>query len=171
MFQTTAEPARAADFVEAFGKTLELDGLHAALRLLNATTTYRFTGVYCFEPDWVRSFVLFDRQNPTLEVGANVRMKESYCMYTARAGEPLVIENAPADPQWIGHAARDSVLSYVAVLLSDAAGAALGTLCHFDFCSRELPPGTLDLLLEVRDTVQAHLQAQGLVAHQSTSFA
>ena len=170
MTQTLREPARALDLADTVRATLAQAGLHAALRLLNGTTSYRFTGVYCFEPEWVRSYVLYDRENPALEVGANVRMKESYCMYTARAGAPLVIENAPQEPRWLGHAARDSVLSYVAVLLLDSDGLPLGTLCHFDFCGRELPPGTLELLLEVRESVQEHLWANGLSARPGTVF-
>jgi GAF domain-containing protein len=170
MLQVTVSSNYTDEFVEMFREALAGAGLHRALQLLNQTTTYRFTGVYCFEPDWVRSVVLFDRENPMLRIGADVPMKESYCLYTARAGEVLVIENAPKDPRWNGHAARDSVLSYVAVLLADRAGTPLGTLCHFDFCGREVPPGSIEILSAVRPTVEAHLRARGVVAHQATSF-
>jgi GAF domain-containing protein len=156
-----------SDFSRAFAETLAASGLHAALRMLNRTTCYRFTGVYCFEPDWVRSVALFDRENPHLQVGADVRMKESYCMYTGRAAEPIVIEDAAADGRWIGHAARDSVLSYVAVPLRDSSGS-LGTLCHFDFCSRAIPAGTIDLLVDSRGAVEAHLAECGIVADLET---
>lgn len=158
------------DFIETFHATLSEAGLHHALAVLNGTAPYRFTGVYRFEPDWVRSVCLFDRENPELEVGGDVPMEESYCMYTGRGGEPVIIENAPADGRWVGHAAVDSVLSYVAVLLEDPAGAALGTLCHFDFCSRKLPPGCLELLSAVREPVQSYLRARGVVLHPATRF-
>lgn len=138
--------------------------------MLNATTEYRFTGVYHFEPDWVRSLVLYDRENPGLAAGADVRMKESYCMFTGRAGEPVVIENAMTDGRWTGHAAQSSVLSYVAVLLLDPDGTPLGTLCHFDFCERKLPPGALALLERVRERVQRHLWERGIVASPGTSL-
>lgn len=92
-------------------------------------------------------------------------------MFTARADESLVIVDAPEDPRWNGHAARDSVLSYVAVLLRNKEGAALGTLCHFDFCSRQPPAGTIELLNAVREPVERHLWARGIVVDASTKFA
>lgn len=138
--------------------------------MLNATTPYRFTGVYCFEPEWVRSLVLYDHENPELLVGADVRMTESYCMFTGRVGEPVVIENATTDSRWTGHAAQNSVLSYVAVLLLDPAGAPLGTLCHFDFCERTLPAGALPLLERVRERVQRHLWDLGIERHPDASL-
>jgi len=160
-----------AAFVERFEREIAESGLHAALGLLNATTSYRFTGVYCFAPGWVRSFVLFDRENPDLAVGADVPMQDSYCMYTARASAPIVIENAMKEERWRGHAARERVLSYVAVILLDEVGREVATLCHFDFASHELPDGAMELLAAVREPVQAHLRASGVAAHPDTEFA
>jgi hypothetical protein len=159
-----------ADLVRTVTETLQVGGLHRVLQMLNETVPYRFTGVYHFEPGWVRSLVLFDRENPALEVGADVPMKESYCMYTAREGSGLRIVNATGEARWVGHAARESVLSYVAVLLHDGEGAALGTLCHFDFCSRQVPPGTLELLEAVRRPLEEHLLARGLTAPPALVF-
>lgn len=170
MLQTTSPTISLEEVAREFGEVLEADGLHQALAVLNRTSPYRFTGVYCFEPDWVRSLVLFDRKNPELQVGADVPMKESYCMYTARAEESLVILNAPEEARWARHAARDSVLAYAAVLLLDPSGTPLGTLCHFDFSARDLPPKTLDLLELVRPPLQEYLWARGVVAHGDTKF-
>lgn len=171
MLQTTTPVTGIRELADTFIEALGANGLHPALAVLNRTSPYRFTGVYCFEPDWVRSLVLFDRKNPDLQVGADVPMKESYCLFTARAEEPLVIVNAPEETRWAGHAARESVLSYVAVLLQDQDGARLGTLCHFDFSPRDLLPETLELLTLVRDPVQEYLWARGIVADPATKFA
>lgn len=171
MLQTTFPITSIEEVAREFGEALETDGLHRALAVLNRTSPYRFTGVYCFEPGWVRSLVLFDRKNPHLQVGADVPMKESYCMFTARSEESLVIVNAPEEARWAGHAARESVLAYTAVLLLDPSGEPLGTLCHFDFSARDLPPQTLDLLTLVRRSVQEYLWAHGVVAHPDTTFA
>jgi hypothetical protein len=171
MTQTSAPASRTAALAADFRILLAADGLHDALRMLNASAPYRFTGVYSFEPGWVRSHTLFDRENPELRVGADVPMKESYCMFTARAsGEPIIIENAPEDLRWAAHAARDSVLSYVAVLLLDPEGNPIGTLCHFDFQRQELPSDTLEILAAVRDPVQEHLWELGVRAHPDTDF-
>lgn len=171
MLQTTSPLTGIREVTDTFVGVLHADGLHAALAVLNRTSPYRFTGVYRFEPDWVRSLVLFDRKNPDLQVGADVPMKESYCLFTAVAEKPLVIVNAPQEARWAGHAARQSVLSYVAVLLQDPEGARLGTLCHFDFAPRDLQPEMLDLLALVRDPVQEYLWARGIVADPATKFA
>ena len=132
---------------------LEEEGLHAALRVLNGTTGYRFTGVYRFEPGWVRSVALYDRENPHLLLGADVPMKESYCTLTADAGV-LQVENAQADPRLEGHRARAAVLCYCAVHLVDSAGASWGTLCHYDFKPAEVQPETVTVLEAVRLTLQ-----------------
>lgn len=170
MLQTTSPTTSIEEVAREFGDVLQAGGLHQALGVLNRTSPYRFTGVYCFEPDWVRSLVLFDRKNPELQVGADVPMKESYCMFTARAEDSLVIINAPEEARWAGHAARESVLAYAAVLLLDPSGKPLGTLCHFDFSARDLPPHTPDLLALVREPVQEYLWARGVVVHPDTNF-
>ena len=67
------------DVFATFEKVLREQDLFAALRFLNGTTTYRFTGVYCFEPGLVKSLALTDRENPELRVGRDVPWFESYC--------------------------------------------------------------------------------------------
>src|SRR5688572_18829323 len=49
-----------AEVVAAFRRALQERGLFGALGYLNSTTEYRFTGIYHFELDWVRSVLLFD---------------------------------------------------------------------------------------------------------------
>src|SRR5215217_3024394 len=61
-----------SEIVRTFERTLQEQGLFGALRYLNSTTEYRFTGIYRFEPDWVRSILLFDRGNPHLQIGKDV---------------------------------------------------------------------------------------------------
>lgn len=113
-----------------------LDGdLYDLLAHLNGRAPHRFTGVYRFEPGWVVSVALFDREAPDVRIGADVKMKESYCWLTGLGGG-YVIEDASADPRLQGHAAREEVRSYLAVLLRDKRGTPWGTLCHFDFAPR-----------------------------------
>ena len=72
------------------------------------------------------SVALFDRENPALRLGADVKMKESYCWLTGVDGGGFIIEDATCDPRLGGHAARGEVRSYVAVLLRDREGSPWG---------------------------------------------
>ena len=110
----------------AFASRLREDDLGELLRYLNGLTDYRFTGVYHFEPGWVVSVALYDRENPQLRFGADVKMKESYCWLTGVDGVGYIIEDASRDPRLRGHAAANEVRSYVAVLLRDGVGAEWG---------------------------------------------
>jgi GAF domain-containing protein len=147
------------EVVETFQHIVWEQGLFAAMRYLNSTTEYRFTGIYRFEEDWVRSVLLFDRGNPHLRIGADVPMKASYCMHTRSAAEPYRIEDAQSDARLLQHAARDSVLSYVAVHLLDPEGLSWGTLCHFDFRPRPVPDEIVQVLEAVRPAAQTALWA------------
>lgn len=127
--------------------------IHDLLRKLNGMTTYRFTGVYRFEPGWVVSVALWDRENPDLELGADVKMKESYCWLTG-LGHSYVIEDACADSRLEGHAARDAVRAYISVMLRDRGANPWGTLCHFDFEPRQADASTLRQLELIRPLVE-----------------
>lgn len=138
----------------AFAPRLCDENLCDLLEYLNGLVEHRFTGIYRFEPGWVASVALFDRETPQLRVGAAVKMKESYCWLTGATGAGYVIEDAWTDARLEGHAARDEVRAYVAVLLRDAKGVPWGTLCHFDFKPRTVLPRTLDTLEAFRPLVE-----------------
>jgi hypothetical protein len=130
------------------------DNIRILLKQLNDLTTHRFTGVYRFEPGWVVSVALWDRQNPDLEIGADVKMKESYCWLTGLGENTYVIEDACADERLNGHAAQQDVRAYVAVLLRDRQKKPWGTLCHFDFEPRGFDPKTMGQLEAYRPLIE-----------------
>jgi hypothetical protein len=132
-------------------------GLFAGLSLLNATSCHRFTGVYRFQGDWVKSVLLFDRMNPDLRVGENVPWRDSYCRLTALAGDRCEIRNSLADARLESHSARQSVRSYCAVLLYTRAGTPLGTLCQFDMKPQATPELTFGYLNAARPAVERFL--------------
>lgn len=154
-----SEPLQIVDKLERLARTLSEQGLHGALRLLNSTTEYRFTGLYRFEGNWVQSIALFDRKNPALFVGAHVPWQDSYCRMTAEDGQVCRIDNALMDSRLTTHAARDAVQSYIAVLLRSAEGASLGTICHFDVCPRPADDRAIDELKSVRSCLERALLA------------
>lgn len=127
--------------------------LREILSWLNARTSHRFTGVYRFEPGWVVSVALFDREAPDVRIGADVKMKESYCWLTGLGGV-YRIEDARSDERLAAHAAREEVRSYVAVALQDRSGQPWGTLCHFDFAPREAAGETMHELEAIRPLIE-----------------
>jgi hypothetical protein len=141
-------PSHSIEVVVAeFTQVLEHDGLHAALALLNARTRHRFTGVYRFDPPMLRAVSLFDRENPTLRLGGDTPMRETYCLFVGEAGAPFATDDAACDTRLIAHPARASVIPYCGVPLRSERGTCFGTLCHFDMRPRLAPVAEL-LLLE-----------------------
>ena len=149
-----------------FEQQIHARGLFAGLSLLNATSCHRFTGVYRFEGDWVKSVLLFDRKNPDLRVGENVRWENSYCMLTAQAGDRCEIRNSLTDARLQSHAAREAVQSYCAVLLYTRAGNPLGTLCHFDMKPQATPELTFGYLNAARPSVERFLWTNAKAAYR-----
>ena len=148
---------RLRDVLSKFEQVLREEDLFAALGFLNSTTTYRFTGVYCFEPGLVKSLVLVDRENSELRVGSDVPWFDSYCMMTAEDGRECEIQNSLADARLRAHTAREKVLSYCAVLLRMPDGEELGTLCHYDVCAKETAPTVFEGLRACRTAVERYL--------------
>ncbi|MBA3670483.1 MAG: GAF domain-containing protein [Gemmatimonadaceae bacterium] len=137
----------------AFAPQLLEGDLYSLLAYLNGCETHRFTGVYRFEPQWVVSVSLFDREAPATRVGDSVKMMESYCWLTG-LGASYVIEDASVDSRLHGHAARDAVRSYLAVVLRDKRGTPWGTLCHYDFEPRTASEIALARLERFRPLIQ-----------------
>lgn len=110
---------------------LSRDGLHAALKLLNARTPFRFTGVYRFDGDVLRNVALFDRWAPDQPRGSDAPIGETYCAITGKLNDALLVSDGRRDPRhpWMH---GNSVVSYCGVPIRADSGLAIGTLCHFD---------------------------------------
>lgn len=148
-----ADSRELALLARAFAPALHESDLYELLGHLNSFTTHRFSGVYRFEPGWVVSVALFDGENPAVRVGADVKMKESYCWLTG-LGSQFLIEDAVCDNRLNGHAAQAEVRSYLGVLLHDKRGVPWGTLCHFDFAPRAAEACVLAQLEQYRPLVE-----------------
>jgi hypothetical protein len=132
--------------VERFSVVFEEEGMHGALAFLNARTRHRFTGVYRFDPPMLRSLSLFDRENPTLRLGGDTPMRETYCSLVGQMAAPFWTDDAGHDARVAAHPARESVIAYCGVPIRADDGSCFGTLCHFDLRPRLAPLGELPLL-------------------------
>lgn len=132
---------------------LELDGLHAALRHLNARTRHRFTAVYVFDPPMLRGCCLVDRENASVRFAGDTRMDETYCSLVADDERPFATDDSLRDARLAGHPGRERVQAYGGVPLCDESGACFASLCHWDVRPRILAQEELALLREVAPAV------------------
>ena len=116
--------------IAEFTALLNQRGVHEALGYLNHRTPHRYTGVYRFDRDMLRSEVLFDRKMEDVRLGADAPMGATYCSLVGRTEAPVQILDAAVDPQALG--IDTPVISYYGALIRDDKGKAFGTLCHYD---------------------------------------
>ena len=133
-------------------------GVRPAIKFLNDRTRFRFTGVYRVDPPQLRNLVLFDRENPELNLSGGVtRLHDTYCALTYASG-PFETDDSRSDHRLTDHASRHSIISYAGVPLRLANGQVWGTLCHFDLRPRLLPHGERALLESVAPALVASFQ-------------
>jgi len=147
------------EVLDSVSVVLDTAGVHAALAVLNARVPHRFTGVYRVDAPSLRSIRLFDRENPRLEVGSDVPLRETYCSLVAVGEAPFATDDARDDARLVAHPARTTVIAYCGVPLGD-----IGTLCHFDLRPQPVPSDEIPLLAAVADLVLTRLRADGVLA-------
>jgi CheY-like chemotaxis protein len=156
-----ARPPKPSLEREEFLRVLRHAGLHAALGFVNARGEHRFTGVYRFDGDTLRSVSLFDRLNPAYRRGDDLPMAETYCSIIAVERRPFLTTDAEADPRLAHHPNRLRVRSYCGELLRNADATPFGTLCNFDLVSRPAPEAFLALLQLVAPVLSAEVGEPG----------
>lgn len=151
--------------IDDFERTLSSSGLHAALGLLNARTTHRFTGVYRFDGDWLRNVALFDRWNPQAAGGVDAPMRETFCAILPTQGATLEVVDGSTDGRfpWMS---ENAVMSYCGALIRAESGDPFGTLCHFDMSRCEAASSQLFPLMEAA----APLIYRAVAAAESARF-
>jgi len=140
-----AMPPDAGD-VDAFLASLGERGLRGALWFLNARTPHRFTGVFRFDGDMLRSVALVDKWDPNVERGQDAPLASAYCAHLSREGEPLLVENGATDPRvpWM---AKSEFVSYCGAPIRDRAGEPWGALCHFDTAPCDAKASDMPLII------------------------
>ena len=116
--------------IAEFAAVLQQQGVHAALGYLNHRTPHRYTAVYRFDGDVLRSEALFDRNVADVRQGTDAPLATTYCSLVGRSEAPVDILDAAVDPQARG--IETPVISYCGALIRDGQGIAFGTLCHYD---------------------------------------
>ena len=138
---------------------LSAEGVRGVLRFLNARAPHRFTGIYRLDPPMLRNVLLYDRQNPMLQAGADAPLRETYCSISGGQAVPFSTADAGQDARLEQHPARESTLSYCGVPLLDHSGQAVGTLCHFDLVPQPVPEAEIRVLEAAAPRVLAALRS------------
>lgn len=151
-------PPPVADLA-AFHARLSQGGLREALRFLNARTPHRFTGVFRFDGDMLRSVALVDKWLKGVDRGEDVPLASAYCAHLQRTGQALAVADGSRDPRvpWM---AGGPMASYCGAPIRDDTGEPWGALCHFD----ELP-------CESKDSDMPLIAAAAAVIHEAAAGA
>jgi GAF domain-containing protein len=166
-------PARRSTHIDGAGDEcaaiIAAQGIWPAVRFLNGRTRFRFTGIYRVDPPRLCNLVLFDRENPDMNLsGAVTQLEDTYCSLTYAFG-PFETDDSLSDGRLVQHASRSSIISYAGVPLRLLNGHVWGTICHFDVRPRLLPHGERTVLESVAPVLVASLQRD--VAHAGAFIA
>ncbi|MEO5580640.1 MAG: GAF domain-containing protein [Gemmatimonadaceae bacterium] len=144
--------------VEELERIVTSKGMHAGLEFLNRRSSHRFSGVYRFDVADLRNLYLYDRENPTLQLGTDQPLHETYCSIVGRTGQTFYTSDARTDARTADHPARESVISYCGALLSGPDGP-FGSLCNFDLIPRPTTPSEILVLEAAAPVVMATIIA------------
>ena len=143
--------------VERFASHLERDGLRVALGYLNSQTRFRYTGAYRLAPPLLSSVEIFDRENPSIALVAEVEMRTTYCSIVSETKQGLAVDDAAIDERVKNHPAREQFAAYCGVPLRGLDSEPFGTLCHYDPRPRIGTAGQLELLDRVAPIVAGYI--------------
>jgi hypothetical protein len=131
--------------LQGFGAALERHGVRGALLFLNNRTSHRYTGVFRFDGDMLRSVALVDVWDPNVQLGDDVPLAAAYCAHLHRTGEPLEVANGATDPRvpWMS---ASPIVSYCGAVILDLQGQPWGALCHFDVARCDAKHSDMPLL-------------------------
>lgn len=146
-----------AEFIQV-QNALQAQGLHAALRILNSRTPFRFTGVYRFDGEVLRNVALFDRWAPEKRQGEDAPIAQTFCGIVGSVDQAVEVVDGRTDQRfpWMQ---GNPVVSYCGTPIRDAEGQVVGTLCHFDLKPVQSISSELPLLARAAELFEAHLAA------------
>ena len=122
--------------------------LRVALKALNRAAGLRFTAVYRFDGETLKSLALFDRDAIGVQIWPDVPVRDSYCTFLRRQ-LVFVTEDAEYDPAVAGHPKQGVVFSYCGAALRGPDGTPWGSICHFDYVPHTVSPADVAVLEQV----------------------
>src|SRR5688572_1178134 len=98
---------------------LTCQGVRAALIYMNQRTSHRFSAIFRFDDETLRSVYFYDRLNPGAEHIDELPVEASYCVFIRRTGNPFEVEASLTDPRVQDHPKRNTIQSYTGMPLLD----------------------------------------------------
>ncbi|MDB5885791.1 MAG: hypothetical protein JWR74_1962 [Polaromonas sp.] len=142
-----------------FAQAVNSQGLHGALRFLNARTAYRYSAVYRLDGQMMRNIHIYDRQGENTADLNEVPLGDSFCQFVM-AENGFATANSATDPRLLGHAYQGILNAYFGLPLSRKPGTIYGTFCHFDFQAIQLPDSEIPFIEAAADMLMDHLELQ-----------
>jgi GAF domain-containing protein len=136
---------------------IELGGVEAGLKFLNARTAYRYTGIYRFEGAMMRNIYLYDRRGEVESDFAKVPLGDSFCQFVMADGG-FYTRDSGHDERLLGHPCRGVLNAYFGLPLSRRPGTLYGTFCHFDFKPIVIDDSEIEFLQSVTPWLMDYLE-------------
>lgn len=123
---------RLHDFDLMLRAVLAVEGMPAAVRLANAASKHRFTGVYRFDDGLLTNLCTWDRKEGAMSAGNAVPVHESFCVHILQSGRAMTVIDSAKDERLAGHPRRADFRSYCGAPLLNREGDVAGTFCYYD---------------------------------------
>jgi GAF domain-containing protein len=136
---------------------IELGGIEAGLKFLNARTAYRYTAIYRLEGAMMRNIYLYDRLGQAVSDFAKVPLGDSFCQFVMAEGG-FCTSDSGQDERLLGHPYRGVLNAYFGLPLSRKAGTLYGTFCHFDFKPIVIDDREIEFLQSVTPWLMDYLE-------------
>ena len=139
---------RNAKALVTFDTTLQREGLQAGLEILNGIGQLRFSGLYRFDPPFLRSLYLVDKRHPgILSSGPSQVLEDTYAAIIQKWKQPFFTDDSAADSRLARHPARHTVRAYAGAPVKAAGGRLWGVLAYHDHEPRPIAPGQMEFLI------------------------
>jgi len=132
-------------------------GTRAAVAFLNSLTDRRFTSLYRFDNETLRSISFYDRERPELDTCEDIPVMASYCVFVRHSGSTFMTSEARLDERVNGHPKQNELQSYCGVPLLDRKGNLIGSICHFDFKPGSISALDVELMEHMAELLQPGL--------------
>lgn len=145
-------------YIMKLRRALTEQGVIAALRILNARTPHRYTGIYKYTPEVLKSTYLVDAFDPSVVKGSDVPNEDAYCLLLRKERR---LAFGRAEDAACAIKLASPVVSYCGVLLIRLNGEPFGSLCHYDVARCQEPATQMPFLEGIAPYIVSKLEAEG----------
>src|SRR5688572_17228572 len=90
-------------YLQELKTVLVRDGVRAALIYMNHRASHRFSAIFRFDNETLRSMYFYDRLNPEQDTTDELPVEASYCVFIRRTGNPFSVDASLEDERVADH--------------------------------------------------------------------